>query len=76
MALLVIGILGVRVGTMYSDLKDILHQYGCYFVRQASGSHELWYSPVTARHFTVAVTIKSRHTANGILKQAGIGKKL
>ncbi len=64
------------MGTMYSDLKAILHENGCYYVRQASGSHEMWFSPITMRHFTVAVTVKSRHTANGILKQAGIEKKL
>jgi hypothetical protein len=32
----------------------------------------MWYSPEKAQGFPVAAKIKSRHTANGIMKQAGI----
>jgi hypothetical protein len=39
------------------------------------GDHEIWWSPITKRHVTVDSKIKSRHTANEVLKQAGIGKK-
>lgn len=56
------------------DLKRRLRDAGCEFVRQASGSHELWYSPRSQRHFTVPSRIRSKHTANGILKQAGLPK--
>jgi len=38
------------------------------------GSHELWFSPVSERHFVVSSDIRSRHTANAILKQAGLPK--
>jgi predicted RNA binding protein YcfA (HicA-like mRNA interferase family) len=56
------------------DLKKLLREAGCVFERQASGSHEMWYSPRFEKHFTVPSRIKSKHTANGILKQAGLPK--
>lgn len=36
------------------------------------GDHDIWYSPETDRNFPVDHVIKSRYTANGIMKQAGI----
>ena len=57
------------------EIKEILAKSGCYFVRQGKGDHEIWYSPVTQKKFPIDSTIKSRHTANGILKQAGIPKQ-
>ncbi|MBD2168303.1 type II toxin-antitoxin system HicA family toxin [Calothrix membranacea FACHB-236] len=56
------------------ELKKILLEAGCYFERQGKGDHEIWYSPITDRRFVVDGTIKSRHTANGVLKQAGLSK--
>ncbi len=44
------------------DVRKILLEHGCAFHRQGKGDHEIWF-------------IKSRHTANEVLKQAGIGKK-
>jgi hypothetical protein len=38
------------------------------------GDHEIWRSPHTAKPFTVPVKIPIRHTANSILKQAGLPK--
>ena len=55
-------------------LKKILRQAGCYFKRQGKGDHEIWYSPITKRHFVVDTKIKSRYTANAVLKQAGLPK--
>ena len=52
-------------------LKIMLSATGCYFERQGKGDHEIWYSPLTDRRFVVDNAIKSRHTANGVLKQAG-----
>lgn len=57
------------------DVRQYLKDNNCHLVRQGKGDHEIWYSPVTKRNFTVDGTIKSRHTANEVLKQAGIGKK-
>ena len=57
------------------DLKKILRQSGCKFERQGKGDHEIWYSPITGIRFVLDNAIKSRHTANGVLKQAGLPKK-
>lgn len=43
-------------------------------VRQGKGSHEIWQSPITKQNFAVPVGIPSRHTANAILRQAGLPK--
>ncbi|MEZ5813000.1 MAG: type II toxin-antitoxin system HicA family toxin [Rhizobiaceae bacterium] len=56
------------------ELKRRLKSAGCRFVRQGRGDHEIWYSPVSNRHFTVDSGVKSRHTANETLKQAGLPK--
>ncbi|NEU74391.1 type II toxin-antitoxin system HicA family toxin [Hassallia byssoidea VB512170] len=56
------------------NLKNILQEGGCYFERQGKGDHEIWYSPITNRRFVVDSFIKSRHTANAVLKQAGLPK--
>ena len=55
-------------------LKEILRKAGCRFVRQGRGDHEIWESPISRRRFTVDANIKSRHTANAVLKQAGLPK--
>jgi len=55
-------------------LKDILANNNCTVVRQGKGSHEIWNSPLTKRNFPVATKILSRHTANEIMKQAGLPK--
>lgn len=53
-------------------LRDILLQNKCMFVRHGKGDHDIWYSPITNRNFTVDTRIKSRHMANEVLKQSGI----
>ncbi|HWW34605.1 MAG TPA: type II toxin-antitoxin system HicA family toxin [Xanthobacteraceae bacterium] len=55
-------------------LRDLLRGAGCFLVRQGTGSHEIWHSPITKRNFAVPVGIPSRHTANAILRQAGLPK--
>ena len=55
-------------------LKKLLRESGCRFDRPAKGDHEFWYSPHTNRKFVVDHEIKSRHTANEVLKQAGLSK--
>jgi hypothetical protein len=47
-------------------------EYGCFFLRHGKGDHDVWYSPVTRRNFPADGKIKSRHTANMIMKQAVI----
>jgi hypothetical protein len=57
------------------SVRAILIAHKCKFFRQGRGDHEMWWSPITTRCITVPTKIKSRHTANEILKQAGIGKQ-
>ena len=52
-----------------------MQKEGCYFERQGKGDHEIWFSPITKIRFVVDNRIKSRHTANAVLKQAGLPKK-
>lgn len=56
-------------------LKKILREAGCYFDRAGKGDHEILYSPITRIRFVVDNSIKSRHTANAVLKQAGLPKQ-
>jgi len=56
------------------ELKRMLRENGCHFERQGKGDHEIWFSPISKRRFPVDSKIKSRHTANGVLKQAGLPK--
>jgi hypothetical protein len=56
------------------QVKQLLTDAGCYFERQGKGDHEIWYSPITNQRFVIDQKIKSRHTANIVLKQAGLPK--
>lgn len=58
--------------TFDRELIDILLANKCHLVRQ--GRHPMWYSPVSNRNFQVPNGIRSRHTANEVLKQAGLPK--
>ena len=53
-------------------LKKLLKEAGCWMERKGKGDHEIWHSPLTDNKFPVDHQIRSRHTANGILKQAGL----
>jgi hypothetical protein len=56
------------------EVKRLLQEAGCYFKRHGKGDHDIWFSPISSQSFPVDSKIKSRHTANGILKQAGLPK--
>ncbi len=58
-----------------AQLKKLLHEAGCSFERHGKGDHDIWYSPITRIRFVVDSKILSRHTANAVLKQAGLPKK-
>ncbi|MDR1953017.1 MAG: type II toxin-antitoxin system HicA family toxin [Clostridiales Family XIII bacterium] len=60
------------MATYEKKVREILSQNGCTFVRHGKGDHDIWFSPLTNRHITVDSRIKSRHTANAIVKQSGI----
>ncbi|GBR72554.1 toxin HicA [Candidatus Termititenax aidoneus] len=53
-------------------VREKLKENNCAFHRHGKGDHDIWYSPITNHYFPVDSKIKSRHTANAIMKQAGI----
>jgi len=59
----------------YKQIVSILKKNDCYFVRDGKGDHEIWYSPLSDRNFSVDKGCLSRHTANAIMKQAHIDHK-
>jgi predicted RNA binding protein YcfA (HicA-like mRNA interferase family) len=59
---------------LYPALVRLLEEAGCSFVHQGKGSHEIWFSPITNRRFTVPKNTVIIHTANGVLKDAGLPK--
>jgi predicted RNA binding protein YcfA (HicA-like mRNA interferase family) len=63
------------MANFYRELVAILRANGCHSLRTGKGSHEIWFSPIAKRPVTVPRTTKSRHTANDVLKQAGLEKK-
>ena len=58
------------------DVEKILREHGCGPIREGRGSHTIWQSPINGRRFPVQHRLKSRNTANGILKQAGIDRRI
>jgi len=56
-------------------LVKILRSNGFQLHWSGKGSHEIWFNPTNGRAVTVPRTTKSRHTANDVLKQAGLEKK-
>lgn len=56
------------------QVKELLKQYGWRFLRHGKGSHEIWTDG--HRRVTVNKECRSRHTANEILKQAGVRERL
>jgi len=56
-------------------VRDTLKRNGCKFVRRGKGDHDIWHSPITNKNFPVDSVIKSRHSANTIMKQSGINHR-
>ena len=57
------------------EILKLLKENGCYFVRHGKGDHDIWYSPITDRPFTVDGNIKSEYLANVVMKQSGVKHK-
>lgn len=55
----------------YADVRTILRDLGFALHRQGKGSHEIWKNYADGRSVTVPRHLKSRHTANEIMKQIG-----
>lgn len=60
---------------LYNDVVDELRICGFEYWKAAKGSHEKWKNE-SGQVLIVPRNLKSRHTANGILKDAGSNKKL
>lgn len=56
------------------ELKRLLKAAGYTFVRHGKGDHDIWHHTASGKNVTVDSKIKSRHTANAVLKQAGLSK--
>ncbi|MCA1653353.1 MAG: type II toxin-antitoxin system HicA family toxin [Sphingomicrobium sp.] len=61
-------------GAYGREIERRLKEAGCTFVRKSKGDHEIWFSPITNRNFVFDRGVRVRHTANGTLKDAGLGK--
>ena len=60
------------MANLYREIAETLRKEGCRPVRQGKGSHEIWFSPLTRRTFTLPSNITSKPLAYAILKQAGV----
>jgi predicted RNA binding protein YcfA (HicA-like mRNA interferase family) len=58
----------------YRDVVARLRAGGFEFKRQGRGDHEIWWNPATGVRVTVDHKLRSRVTANEILKEAGLPK--
>lgn len=50
-----------------------LTEAGAVFLRHGKGDHDIW-TTREGKRLVVPVQIRSRHTANGVLKDAGLPK--
>ena len=57
------------------ELIRLLKQAGCVSVHHGKCDHDIWHSPRSGTSFPVDHKILSRHTANGVLKQAGLPRQ-
>ena len=60
----------------YRDVIRLLKEGGFQFKRHGRGDHEVWWNPDKAVSVVVDRKLRSRFTANGILKEAGLPKSL
>lgn len=58
----------------YQQVAALLRTHHFQLVRQGKGSHEIWSNGKV--HVSLPTGCKSRFTANGILKDAGIRDRL
>ena len=66
--------MGRLSGFSYRDIVKILKKFGFEFYRQAAGSHEMWYNPLTKKFTTIPnhTGDMPEGTLRAILKQADI----
>ena len=59
----------------YKEVTQLLRQNNWELLRQAKGSHEVWWCPATNARTVIPNPLKTKHLANSILKFAGVEKK-
>ncbi|MEN0040644.1 MAG: type II toxin-antitoxin system HicA family toxin [Pseudomonadota bacterium] len=59
---------------LYRKLSVLLREAGFEYEKNAKGSHEKWRHSETGRLIIVPRSTKSAHTANAILRSAGLPK--
>ena len=66
--------MGRLSGYRYRDIIRMLKLFGFEFYRQAAGSHEIWYNPLTKKYTTVPnhAGDMPEGTLRAILNQADI----
>ena len=64
------------MASLLRELKKKLTNAGCYWVRNGKGDHEIWFSPINKKYFTIDNGLDYRHLANVVLKQAGLPKQV
>ena len=66
--------MGSLAGFRYKEIVKRLKAFGFTFQRQAAGSHEIWYNPITDRYTTIPnhPGDMPEGTLRAILRQAGI----
>ncbi len=66
--------MGRLAGFRYKDIIRRLKKFGFEFNRQAAGSHEIWFNPISGRYTTIPnhPGDMPEGTLRAILKQAGI----
>lgn len=62
--------------TFYQIVTRELKDLGFSYEKAAKGSHEKWMSRTTGKTLILPRRLRSRHTANGILKEAGSQTKV
>lgn len=56
------------------EVRALLSAAGWRFLRHGKGDHEIWIEPATGTKVVLDGGMKSRHSANGVLRQAGLPK--
>ena len=63
------------MGAMARAVRQLLAAAGWELLRAGKGDHDIWWNPKTKVRVIVDDGMTNRHTANGVLKQAGLPKK-
>ena len=64
------------MGDYTRQVKKLLSENGCVFVRYGKGDHEIWYSSIINANFSIDGKIVKRTSANEFLKDAGVKQKI